>query len=329
MTAPAESRLGLVGAEGRGSVFMEALARTPHVQLAGVSSHTPETLGPLAAGCRVFPNWRALLDPRLLDGLIIATKPATHYAIAREALAAGLPVLLESPLALDLAEAMDLKRLADERALVMVDHSHLAHPACRFLKELAAGGAASPIRAIRGYAGGCGPAADASSPLWTWGARTIALCIDLLNASEPEDLSARVVKYRRTSEGEGKTIELRFDFAKDTDVRLRLSNILEQETDYFAVYFDQMTLVYDGLGADALSVHPPLPDFSVPTDEGQAVELPAEDPLVTVLRSFALAITNRTDDGESLNLGVDVVALLARCQAILGESVAPTPMPVQ
>ena len=241
MTAPAEIRLGMVGAGGRGHVLMEALARTPNVRVVGVGSRNPETSGQLAAGCRVFPDWRALLEPRFLDGLIIATPPATHFAIAREALAAGLPVLLESPLALDLAEAMAVKRLASESALVMVDHSRLAHPACRFLKELVTGGAAGPVRAIRGYAGSGSPV-DASAPLWTWGARDVALCIDLLNASEPEDLSARVVKHRRTPEGEGKTIELRFDFAKDADVRLRLSNILEQETDYFAVYFDRLTL---------------------------------------------------------------------------------------
>ncbi len=313
MTDQSQIRLGLVGAGPRGRAIIETLDHVTDARLVRVSSSNPETRERVAPGCQIFPDWRPMLDSTALDGLIIATPPATHFAIAHAALAAGLPVLMEEPLAMTVADAVALKEQAGS-ALIMVNHTHLAHPAYRFIKELVTDETAGPIRAIRGYAGLRHPDVPI---LWTWGAQELAMCIDLLDTSEPEDLSARLVKRQHLPEGSGETIELRFDFAKGTDVRLRLSNILEEKTRYFAVHFDRLTLIYDGRGAGTLTLHPSAPDFQVPEDEGQRIELPTEDPLFNVLSWFTLALANGVEDLGSLNLGMDVVFLLARCQAML------------
>lgn len=55
-----------------------------------------------------------------VDGVLVATPSATHPAVASAALAAGLPVLCEKPLALDPAEVVRLADLADAEGVDLV-----------------------------------------------------------------------------------------------------------------------------------------------------------------------------------------------------------------
>jgi predicted dehydrogenase len=72
-----------------------------------------------------------------VDAVVIATPIATHFELARRALEAGKHVLVEKPLAACVAEAEELRRLADERGLVLMPgHTFLYSPAVRAIKRL-------------------------------------------------------------------------------------------------------------------------------------------------------------------------------------------------
>ncbi len=61
---------------------------------------------------------------RDVDALIIATPPQTHAALVRKVLEAGKHVFVEKPLATSYEDAYSLKRLAEEKKLVLfVDHT--------------------------------------------------------------------------------------------------------------------------------------------------------------------------------------------------------------
>jgi predicted dehydrogenase len=60
----------------------------------------------------------ALLDRRVVDAVYIATPVATHVQLVRRALEAGLPVLLEKPISVDLADARSLGSLDTSRIAV-------------------------------------------------------------------------------------------------------------------------------------------------------------------------------------------------------------------
>ncbi|NJM63899.1 MAG: Gfo/Idh/MocA family oxidoreductase [Oscillatoriales cyanobacterium RU_3_3] len=65
-----------------------------------------------------------------LTAVAIATPASTHYTLAAAALKAGYHVLVEKPLALKLAEAIELCELADkQQRQLFVDHTYLFHPA--------------------------------------------------------------------------------------------------------------------------------------------------------------------------------------------------------
>ncbi len=72
-----------------------------------------------------------------VDGVVLATPIATHFELARRALAAGKHVLVEKPLAATVHEAEELRRLALERELVvMPGHTFLYSPAVLAIKRM-------------------------------------------------------------------------------------------------------------------------------------------------------------------------------------------------
>lgn len=112
--------IALIGAGNRGSdVYGAYLLRYPHL----ASIHAVADLSPskrkLAAARfnlpaeRCFSSWEELLaDPQRADALIIATPDAEHVAPTIRALELGFDILLEKPIAPDLAGVLAVEQAA-------------------------------------------------------------------------------------------------------------------------------------------------------------------------------------------------------------------------
>ena len=304
MTLPL--RLGLIGAGRWGRNYIKTLAALEGVRLARLASRNSDSAALVDSGCIISTDWRELIACGDLDGVIIATPPALHAEMARAAVAAGLPVLVEKPLTLSLAEAQDLRDFVAARAgYAMVGHTHLFHPAYRALKRIAPQYGA--VRAIWAEAGNHGPFRPEVPVLWDWGAHDIAMCLDLLGAL-PAHSNARLVERRQLDEGVGEIVELHLDFPGGIPADIRVGNILPRQR-RFTVQCATATLVYDDLVSEKLVV--------IPSGSGHSAVCPidvAPDlPLSVVVREFATAIANRSRDLSGLDLGVRVVKELAAC----------------
>lgn len=104
-------RLVVAGAGSFGREHIHFLSTAADVELAGIADTNAAaaeaatgTLGGVATGSDAM----ALVDRLRPDGLIIATPGPTHLPLARHALAAGIPVLIEKPVAMTAAEASAL-----------------------------------------------------------------------------------------------------------------------------------------------------------------------------------------------------------------------------
>ena len=76
------------------------------------------------AGCLTFTSAEALLEKAKIEAVIVATPPGTHTAIATLALRAGLPVLVEKPLAPSIADVNELEAIvASSNGSIMVGFS--------------------------------------------------------------------------------------------------------------------------------------------------------------------------------------------------------------
>ncbi|MCC6380915.1 MAG: Gfo/Idh/MocA family oxidoreductase [Dehalococcoidia bacterium] len=89
---------------GCGAVFARlyapALAGLPALRLVAAADPDPARLAHLPAGCQAFASLEAMLTVARLDAVALLAPPAAHAAQVAEALACGLPVLVEKPAAL-------------------------------------------------------------------------------------------------------------------------------------------------------------------------------------------------------------------------------------
>ena len=169
-----EVRLGLVGAGPWGANIVRTIAELPGMLLTRLASRNPRSRDLVGRKCAISTDWRDVAGARDLDGVIIATPPDTHFAIASMALSHQIPVLIEKPLTMNLGQAEKLLHLAGSRAVhVQVDHTHLYHPAFRKLKSLLP--QLGSLEVIRGRAGKRGQSRADTPVLWDWGPHDLAM----------------------------------------------------------------------------------------------------------------------------------------------------------
>lgn len=312
--------LGLVGAGRWGKVFIRTLAGMEGVRLAALASRNPRSRSLVSPQCLVTPDWRELIAAGKVEGLIVATPPHTHAEIAQAAIRAGLPVLIEKPLALDSNEARATLDLAGrESVLVMVEHTHLFSPAYRSLKaRLDRIGGAEAISSIRGRAGNWGPFRRHTPVLWDWGAHDVAMVLDLLG-SRPVRVSARRTRLEKIEEGIGERIEIDLHFTGGRKASIELSNLMRRKRRFLAVDCATMTLIYDAVAGHRLVVHEP------PAAAALAIPVCPTPPLTVALGEFVQAIAAGSQDLSGLRLAVDVVAVLERCARTLKDQGSSTP----
>ncbi|MFI1156456.1 Gfo/Idh/MocA family oxidoreductase [Streptomyces sioyaensis] len=117
-------RVGLLGYGLAGSVFHAPLiAATEGLRLDLVSTASPERQAQARAEhpqVRTVDTAEAVLDRAgELDLIVLATPNKTHVPLATAALEAGLPVVVDKPLAATAAEAEKLAALAEDRGLLL------------------------------------------------------------------------------------------------------------------------------------------------------------------------------------------------------------------
>jgi len=307
---PAGVRLGLVGAGAWGRNYIKTIAGLTNARLVCVASRNAQTAKIVPPGCSIVPDWRALLDRRLVDGAIIATPTPTHVTIALAAIDRGLPVLIEKPLTRDVTEARRLEaRATQEQVLVMVEHTQLFHPAYRKLKSLLP--QLGPLKGLRAMAGRTGPFRADTPVLWDWGSHDVAMCLDLIGA-KPSHIAAKVAERATVEGNQGESIEIELGFPSGIGARLLVSNILREKTRRFSVVGERGTLIYDDGAADKLRLER--------DGRHEAIAVGQDLPLATAVKEFAEAIATPSADGSSISLAIEVVEVLSACASALASS---------
>src|SRR5260370_36837882 len=105
-------RVGVVGTSlWADSMYLPALKNHPKAEIVAVCGRDPDRTQAFAARWNVphfYTDYRTLLDAGGLDALIVASANDSHYPITMAALDAGLHVLCEKPLALNVGQAREM-----------------------------------------------------------------------------------------------------------------------------------------------------------------------------------------------------------------------------
>ena len=96
---------------------------------------------------RVYPDYRVMAEVESkrksdkIDAVVIVTRTDSHYEIAKKFLESGIHVICDKPLCLALAEAKELKRLADERELILcLTHNYSGYAMVRHAASMVRNG---------------------------------------------------------------------------------------------------------------------------------------------------------------------------------------------
>ncbi len=299
--ASASVALGLVGAGAWGRRYIATIAECPGIRLVAVASSNPETLRRVGPECRVVGDWREVVSMDDVQGIVIATPPATHVEIAEAALTAGKAVLVEKPLALEVEAAERLFRLAQDRSPgVMVGFVHLFNPGWLALKARLA--QIGSLHHFRGVGGRMGPFRADTPPLWDWAPHDLAMALDLAGET-PVEIAGRRVAAGRTAQGYGEVIDLRLRFATGMQADLTVGNLMKRRTRCVVVTGDNGRLVFDDLGPRAV----------VLVRKGcgeERISFEGPTPLASQIAAFA-ALVRGGNPGNTLLLGLETTRIIA------------------
>lgn len=143
-------RIGLIGAGVIGHTHAQTIAATDGFELAGVADPFP---GGEDLARRFGTVWhrdhRALIDAGQLDAAVVATPNDLHVPIALQLVAAGIPVLVEKPIATTSQQARELVDAAERAGVpVLVGHHRRYHPVVQCAKQVIDAGRLGRIAAV-------------------------------------------------------------------------------------------------------------------------------------------------------------------------------------
>ena len=123
-------KIGIIGAGRLGSFHADKAAKHTAVQLVGVADSSEQRRKELASK-HAIADYASLAELlRQVDAVVIAAPTQFHYALGKEALLAGVHVLMEKPLAVSEAEAKELVQLAEsQKRVLQVGHVEQFNPA--------------------------------------------------------------------------------------------------------------------------------------------------------------------------------------------------------
>jgi len=318
----ARLRVGVVGAGAWGRNHVRTLASLPGAELAAVCDTAPAVREKLA---RQYPAVLVTDDVAKLlsavEAVVVASPAITHAGIARQAIAAGVPVLVEKPFALSVADAEDLAaRAAQANVPVMAGHLLEYHPVVERLRELIAGGTLGQIYYLYGQRVNLGQVRRDENALWSFGPHDVSVALFLLGEA-PRTVTAVGRSYLQ--QGIEDVVFLTMEFSSGALAHVQLSWLDPHKERRLTVVGSKQMAVFDDMQPrEKLRLYdkgvdrpPEYQSFgeSLQIREGDIFipRLPNAEPLVQELTHFVRVarreVAARSDAGD----GVRVVRVLA------------------
>lgn len=154
MSTATATRIAVAGAGYIGQAHIGVIQDSPNAVLSAIVDPSPAAAA-LAekAGVPCFASLDELLERDRPDGLILATPNHLHVPQALQCIAAGLPILLEKPIATTLGDGERLVAAAEQAgARVLIGHHRAHSPIMAKAREVVQSGQLGKLVAVMGSA---------------------------------------------------------------------------------------------------------------------------------------------------------------------------------
>lgn len=298
-------RVALIGCGAWGQNILRVLVASPRAQVVAVADPSAPRRA-VAASLAPEAAIVASIDDAVaagVDAVLIAAPPHAHAQLVLRALAAGVDVFVEKPLATRAADAdRCLARAAALGRVAMVGHLLRYHPAVARLLDLAKSGALGPL--LRLESTRLSIAGDRSaSALWTLGPHDFSV----LHALDPSPITSLSARAAAT----GDPVLVQAELASGLAATVALSRV-------GAVKERRIRVV--GAGAAAIFDDVCAPDRVLVSHDGGVREIAVEwrEPLAIEIDHFLRCVEERAVPRTSFEEGATVVRALAlaeeRCE---------------
>ncbi len=278
----------------------------------------------------VYNSIDTILHNPDVNAVVIATPAETHVALTRQALLAGKDVLVEKPLALDVAQGAELVRLAAERdRILMVGHVLEYHPAIIALRRLIDEGELGKIQYIYSNRLSLGKVRREENILWSFAPHDVAIILRLLK-SMPFEVTACGGAYLQPNIADVTVTHLLFDNGVRAHIHVSWLHPFKEQR--LVVIGSRKMASFDDVGKRLV-----LYDQRVEWREGQPVPVrgegievsyPPDEPLRCECQAFLDAVQTRQPPLTDGSSGLRVLRVLQAAQRSLVTNGQPVHLPI-
>lgn len=263
-----------------------------------------------------------VLADAAIPAVAIAAPAARHAGLVRAALEAGKHVFVEKPLALQVAEAEELVRLAEARGrALMVGHLLQYHPAFLALRAAVREGRLGRLRYISSTRLNLGKIRREEDILWSFAPHDISMILALVNA-EPVRVIAEGAWFLHDVIADVTTTHLSFPGGERAHVHVSWLHPVKEQR--LTVIGERAMAVFDDgqPWARKLIIYPHQVEwqdnFPVPRKaDGEPVVLDESEPLRAEMQHFIDCVSAGTEPRTDGHEGVRVLRVLDAASASL------------
>lgn len=331
MTTSSTPRIAVLGSGGWGRNHVRTWHELGALALVcDPAADRLEAIGPTIPGVETSTVPTSAFEREDIDGVVLATPAPTHAALAIQAMESGKDVLVEKPLAVEVADGEKMVAAADRTGrLLMVGHVLEYHPAVLALHQLLLHGELGRLRWLYSNRLNLGRVRTAENVLWSFSPHDIAMLLRLAG-TDPETVTCRGGSY--LTPGVADTAFMGLSFPGGVEAQVFASWLHPFKEQRLIVVGDRGMAVFDDTVAapGKLVITPYEVDWTDPAapmtqrGEGHPVDVAATSPLTAECQHFLDRIKDRQQpltDGRS---GLRVLEVLEAGNRSMRADGAPT-----
>jgi predicted dehydrogenase len=242
--------VAVVGIGGWGKNLARNYAQIPESNLRYICDLDQSKLDQAARqypGTRMTRSFEELLQDPALHAIVIATTAPSHYELCKQTLLAGKDAYVEKPFVLQVHEAEELTRLAEQqKRLIMVGHLLEYHPVVNRLKDMIRNGELGQVHYVYAQRLNLGTVRGDENALWNFAPHDISSILYMLG-QEPTDVSARGQCYLQREIED--VVFLSLNFANRVMAHIHVSWLDPHKTRKITIVGSRKMVVFDDLEA--------------------------------------------------------------------------------
>ncbi len=332
--------VAVVGVGGWGKNLARNYYQLPEANLRYICDLDEDRLNAMQVqypGVRTTRSFDDVLGDSEVDAVVIATTGPTHYELAKRALIAGKDVYVEKPFVLEVGQAVELTKMADDQErILMVGHLLEYHPVVTRLRTMIDAGELGDVYYVYSQRLNLGTVREDENALWNFAPHDISSILYLLD-KQPVDVSARGQDYLQRDVED--VVFLTLSFADNTMAHIHVSWLDPHKVRKLTIVGSDKMAVFDDLeAAEKLKIYDKGAKLSQEYDTfAEYIGLRFGDitiphvkmgePLRIECLHFVDCVRNRKQPLTDGRDGLRVVQILDAAQRSLKDNGVPVPIP--